>query len=490
MNGTSEQRVATISLGVLLLVALLARVPAVLFSEGYFFRDEQYQYIDPAWHLASGDSWWKPEDYMRGIRSWIYPGMLAALFRVATWFGLEDPIQIARFGRGFHAILSLIPVASLWLLLRWKGIPAKRWFLLFATCNFLAVFAGVRMNAPGCAAGFALAAIFLFQGPRLWPLLAGLCLGIAFTFRFQDAFFGPVLFLAGVATKRYRAIWLLSLGAAFVVVAQGLLDFHLYGRFLHSAFAYVEFNVFEGRNGDWGREPWWYYIAAPFVLLLAVPPFLGAVWRELWAGTKAFPVLMAACVVYLFLHSAPEHKSPRFVIPAILLLWTVYAWRLFDGVREERWQRFGHRWTFLSVHLVAWVAFTFYFWNRGPVDAALRLGQEPQLEEIWVVDGSQDSIGGHFHLQRRTIEVETMPRFRLKSTLEQVDWQSQQTPIHLMVAPEELEADRGRVRRRTEALDLEMLESDHYEIRLLGAYRDWPVIRKRNLRWCYRVTPK
>ena len=480
-SGDSGQ--PTISLGLLLLFALLIRVPAVLFSQGYEFLDEQYQYIDPAWHLATGQSWFEPHEYLRGIRSWVHPGLVAGMFRALLWVGIEDPLDLMRGVRAFHAIISLIPVVSLWLLLRWKGLPAKRWFLLFAAGNSLAVFAGVHANGPYCAAGLSIAAICLFQGPRLWPLLAGILLGIAFTMRFQDAFFGPVLFLAGVWTKRYRAIWLLCLGSALVVVWQGALDAQLFGRFLHSAIGYVEYNVLDGQSANWGSEPWWFY--APWVLglLLCVPPLMGVVWNHMRAGSRVFPVLLAAALVYFFLHSAPERKAPRFVVPAILLLWTVLAWRLFDRRENESWQVAGYRKLFTSVQLVALVIFSFYFFSRGPVEAALQLREDRGLTELWIVDGSDVSVGGHLYLDQERLQVVPMARHRLERMLDAVDWEQQVGPIHLMVAPSKSEEG-----QELTELELDAYADGRYEITPLGRFGDWPELRKRNRRWLYRVT--
>ncbi|PIE22395.1 MAG: hypothetical protein CSA62_12875 [Planctomycetota bacterium] len=480
-----DSQTATISLGLLLLFALLIRLPAVFFSQGYLFLDEQYQYIDPAWHLATGQSWYEPHEYIRGIRSWIYPGIMSGMFRALLWLGIEDPLQLMRGIRGFHALISLIPVASLWLLLRWKGLPAKRWFLLLAAGNSLAVFAGVHPNGPYCAAGLSIAAICLFQGPRLWPLLAGLLLGIAFTMRFQDAFFGPVLFLSGLIAKRYRAIWLLCLGSALVVVWQGVLDTHIYGRFLHSALGYVEYNFIEEQSSNWKTQPIYFYGLMTLGSLLFIPPLMGTVWQRMREGSRVFPVLLAAALAYLLLHSIPARKAPRFIVPAILLLWTVLSWRLFDRRQEESWQSAGHRKLFVSIQLVATVFLSLYFSYSGPINAALRLREEPELTELWVVDGSNVSVGGHLYLNKDRLKVTTMKRHRLARMLDIVDWGSLSHSIFVMLCPSKLEDGKPLAE-----LDLSKYEDERYQITELGNFGKWPEHRKRNRRWLYRITRK
>ena len=102
------------SLPFYLLLGLLLRLPAVLFAHGFEFADQQYQYIDPAWHLASGDDWLVTHEWVNGLRSWVYPGMLAPVFRAFAW--IEDPLARMAVVRGAHAIASLLPLVAFWLL--------------------------------------------------------------------------------------------------------------------------------------------------------------------------------------------------------------------------------------------------------------------------------------------------------------------------------------------------------------------------------------
>jgi hypothetical protein len=53
-----------ITLGKYLCFALLLRMPAVFFSRGYDSLDHQYQYVDPAYHLGLGGSWYLYHDYV------------------------------------------------------------------------------------------------------------------------------------------------------------------------------------------------------------------------------------------------------------------------------------------------------------------------------------------------------------------------------------------------------------------------------------------
>ncbi|MEO6593413.1 MAG: hypothetical protein ABIP94_01520 [Planctomycetota bacterium] len=112
-------------------LALLLRVPAVLCADGYDFVDQQFQYVDPAWHLATGQAWHRTWEFVSQIRSWVYLDLLAGIFRFCLAVGFEDPMHLMRAVRGVHAGTSLLPVWLFWLcIVRWHPVAAPRLPLL------------------------------------------------------------------------------------------------------------------------------------------------------------------------------------------------------------------------------------------------------------------------------------------------------------------------------------------------------------------------
>ena len=90
-----------ISLGHYLAVAFLLRLPAVFFSRGYDFLDHQFQYVDPAYHIAFDGSWYRYHDYVQGLRSWVYPGILAVIFKAVASVGITEPRAMMAATRSF-----------------------------------------------------------------------------------------------------------------------------------------------------------------------------------------------------------------------------------------------------------------------------------------------------------------------------------------------------------------------------------------------------
>ena len=455
-----------------LLFAFLVRLPAVIWSRGYAFSDHQFQYVDPAFHLAFGGSWWQPHDFTQGLRSWVYPGILAGVFEMVAGVGITEPRSMMVATRLVHALMSLIPVAAFWLLIvRWKGWSGQRPLLLFFAANALLVYCAVQPTGPTFAVGLSLAAIFLFQGPgSLWPFLSGLLLGLAFACRFQDAFFGPVLLAAGLIQRRWRACGFLALGSAITVLGQGIVDLLTWGSFLHSPFRYVAWNVFEGQAQRYGQQPFWFYAAFVALVLVLIPPFLRSGFRALSEGSGRLPLLAVAAFTYILLHNVMARKDIRFVLPAVILLLAVYASSLlFPRVAEGKSRRV-HRHVFVGLHVLALCFASVWYANRGPVEAALALhGFEDFQDRLVVVDGEDDKVGGYFYLGRQSLEVVKVRKRYLASWLRAA---KPDGPTYLLVVGGPLDGTEGWGRYRLEPV---------------GEYRDWPDTWPGARRFLYRA---
>jgi hypothetical protein len=134
-----------------LAIALLFRLPAVCFARGYEFLDQQFQYVDPAWHLATGADWYRPWEWHEGIRSILYPAALAGAFRAGRALGVPAPEALLAFARLAHALLALVPMAAVWLAItRWRSVPGQRQVLLWVASSFLVVYPPPGSRSPAC----------------------------------------------------------------------------------------------------------------------------------------------------------------------------------------------------------------------------------------------------------------------------------------------------------------------------------------------------
>ena len=384
------------SLSRYLLIGLVLRGPAVWFGNGFEFVDQQFQYVDPAWHLATGQAWHATWEWLDGIRSWVYPGLLAGVFRALQWVGCDEPLATMRAVRGVHAVVSLLPLWLFWLLVvRWRPLPAPRLpLLLFASSGLLV--GGVQPNGPALAATLCVTAGFALAGPTRFVALAGLCLGLAFCCRFQDALFGPPFLAVLLWQRRWSASAVFALACVPGIVLQGCVDLAHGAPFLAKPWRYVASNVGLGSAGKWQAQPFLFYLYAGVVpVLCLLPPMLRVAGQRLWAGAALLPAAFAGAVVHLVAHSFVARKALRFEYGALALLLAVVAVGL--PAAASRWARW-HSACLGILHGGLFVWTSFWFGNAGAVQAALWLREQPGFDgRVVVVGGDATAVGGAFY---------------------------------------------------------------------------------------------
>lgn len=386
------------SLSAYLAIALLLRLPAVLLADGFEFVDQQYQYVDPAWSLATGQVWHPTWEWHGSMRSHAYPLLLAQLFRLLVWLGCDEPLATLRWVRLVHAVFGLLPLWAFWcLVVRWRPLAQPRPALLLAgLCGLLV--ASVQPSGPSVSATLVATAGLLLAGPRhRHALAAGLCLGFAFCARFQDALFGPAFLLVLLFQRRGGAAVWFALGCLPGILAQGLVDHLTVGEFLATPWHYVYGNLVLGAAAKWRTQPFWYYWllgALPVVLLLPWPGLWQAGLQRVREGFAAAPAAMVGALWHLLVHSFVARKSMRFEYPAlVLLLLAIAAARVAPG-RAARW----HLGLLFVVQFGFWCYASLWFHNAGAVRLALWCRDQPDnTGTVLVVGGDATSLGGFYH---------------------------------------------------------------------------------------------
>ncbi len=400
------------SLPTFLLVCLLLRLPAVAFADGYEFLDQQYQYVDPAWHLATGQAWHQTWEWIDGMRSWVYPGVLAGIFRGLGACGLEEPMMLMRGVRAVHALVSLLPMWMFWLVVvRWRPLAQPRLpLLLFAGSGLLVM--GVQPSGPSLAGTLAVTAGLALVGPMRFCVLAGLCLGFAFCCRFQESLFGPGFFAVLLWQRRWRDS--VGFAAACVpgILLQGFVDLSTHGSFLATPWQYLQSNVTQGAASRWRTEPFLFYVYAGVVpLLVLVPLLLRVACTRLREGTVVLPAAVIGATGHLLAHSFIARKALRFEYAAFALLLAAVAVGVGRATsRAARW----HTGLMFAGHAGLWLWASLWFGNAGAVQTANWLRAHGAASEVIVVGrdaasrddakpadatsmGDATSLGGFFY---------------------------------------------------------------------------------------------
>ncbi len=384
---------APLALLPLLGFAFLMRVPAILWSRGYEFFDEQFQYLDPAYHLATGAPFLKTHEWVLGLRSWVYPWLLSCLLRAARACGIESAGAQLVFVRAALAVVSLLAVVGFHQLVT-RHLRGRRGtaVLLLATGNGILVYQSVHPNGPALSCILTIFAVGIFsRRGRARALAAGVALGLAFCCRPQDALFAIALFVAGLGQRRKGDT--LAFGVAFLALVgvQGLVDWATWGSFLHSPIAYFRFNL--RHMGEWGKPSPWLY--AGILILIAPALHVGAAW--LWQGARKFPWVAFAAFLPLAAHQILERKAPRFVTPSLVLV--IFLWAV--GVATTRNSR--RRWIRMALvfagafHVAFYGLAVFSYSNRHRIETASFLTRQDGNEGVIYCDLSTIDMGGAFY---------------------------------------------------------------------------------------------
>jgi hypothetical protein len=309
-------RQAAVALAALLLLGLAVRVFAFWTQTYVIFNDETFQYFEQGHRLAFGTGV-VPWEFVDGIRSWLLPGLIGGLMRLAGTVS-DDPLVYVRLVRFLCATLSLIVILVAFRQgERRDGLAGGIVSGGFCTIWFDLVYFAPAVLTEVLAAHLAILAIFLGQGPdqrtqRRLLLIGGL-FGLAACLRFQ---YGPGLLAAmlwqyRLSLRHWR--WLLLGGLAVVLPVGGLLDALTLGSPFQSIWLNLQRNSIDQVSSGMGVEPASYFLQYLAVTLYPLP-VLGTL---LILGVSRMPALAVAAAVTLLVHSLVPHKEVRFIYLAI-----------------------------------------------------------------------------------------------------------------------------------------------------------------------------
>jgi hypothetical protein len=359
------------------LLAIGLRVIPIIFVPSMVWGDEIFQASEQAHRLVYG-SGLVPWEFQLGMRSWLLPGVIAALMEFAR-IGGDGPDYYIPLIAGSFAALATAPVICSFLL-------GRRLFGLFGgwiagtvvAVAPEAVYFGARTLSETVAAHLLILALYILEpGYRVTSrrrlFSGGALLGLVFVLRIQLA---PALAVVAIWSSwhavRERVPALLA-GMAIVLAGAGILDTMTLGYPLASVWRNFVYNVYYDASSTFGVEAWHYYLrgelgvwgggAATLLLLAAL-------------GGRRMPLPLAAAVTILAVHSAIAHKEYRFIYPAVLLVMVltgiglaqVAAWGR-DWLRERGMP--GRTATIGPVAVVFswWCLLSFHVWTGAALTA-------------------------------------------------------------------------------------------------------------------------
>jgi phosphatidylinositol glycan class B len=319
--GTAHLERASLSLIGVLAVATALRAALAYHDHSVFWPDEIHQSLEQA-HRAAFGYGLVPWEFRDGARSWLFPGIIAGIWKVTAGVGVESSLTLVFLAR---LLMVSASIAAIWFAAQLAtqasgSIAGVAVAVIMATFPPSVVFSYRAMSETASAPFIALGAWFLFRRIKPAASLAGLAIALACLFRYQNLLFAVVFACGLLLQRRTRDAWMFCSAGVSVALLGGLVDWVTWGRPFHSLIAYVDFNLIIGGASDFGVEPFWYYARA---LWSSAGPSSLALLGCFAIGMVAEPILAAAVAVYVLAHCVLPHKELRFLVPSFPLFATV-----------------------------------------------------------------------------------------------------------------------------------------------------------------------
>jgi hypothetical protein len=323
-----ERSFLIIAVGISILAAL-PRLWAAWFDQGVFWPDEIFQSVEQAHRLVFGYGI-VPWEFVKGARSWVFPGMVAMVLKAGALLGLDSGQSLMYLIKTAMALLSLL---TLWMTMRLaRQLAGPRAALLagaFGGFFSISLLLSSRCLSEMATAPVLLGSYMLTRGDgRSRQLLAGTLSGLAICMRYQSGVVACGLLAILVSEKRYRAaVWFAS-GASVVGILGGMLDWFTWGKPFSALKMYLYFNL-KKSGAKFGVYPFTYYFTVAWTA--AGPAVLAIASGLLWSVRLA-PRLFLVSVGYVLLHCVIPHKEWRFLMPVMPMVFALAGAGLADAL--------------------------------------------------------------------------------------------------------------------------------------------------------------
>jgi GPI mannosyltransferase 3 len=345
-------------------IAISARFTASLpFAQ--LHNDEIGQYMEQAHRLVFGYGI-TPWEYRVEMRSWLMPALLSGPMAIGNGLA-PDSMAYLIAPRLLMACCSLSILWAGWRLGRAIS-PDHGWMAMsVAAIWFEFIQFGARtLTEPLATAAILPAAAILLVGDasRRQIVVAGALLALGCIFRFH---YGPavvVLALAGL-WGRWDRFLPLAMGGLAMAALSSVVDLAMGQMPFQWIITNVQYNIVHDVASEFGVTPFYGYLTNQmaewgwsFIPIVALSVL----------GIRHYPVLFAAAIVNLLLHSLIGHKEYRFIFLTSTILILLAALASVD--LAKRWMPKGPQWV-LYLALPFWLV------------ASVSLGGTDHRRTIW-----------------------------------------------------------------------------------------------------------
>ncbi len=300
---------------------------AVIFSAGYYNRDEQTQVLQIVGvKLGMFGSQYLDYQHLSAIRTWFHPTLYIWCAKLYLLFFPLNPFHLATL---FRLASSLLGITSLWYLYKsfkntFKTEAETNTFFFFLATMWFLPFLHARTANENLTTSFFIFGLYsLTKNENIkFAIFAGIFFALSFITRFQMCVMIATTVLWFLIFNKYswKNFAVLVSSFALVLGLSTLIDTWFYGHFTFTPYNYFKVNIIEKYVAQFGTSHWYEYIREGFksgfppLSLVFITAFI-----ILWIK---FPKSLLTWVTLPFfvVHSLIGHKELRFIFPIIFFL--------------------------------------------------------------------------------------------------------------------------------------------------------------------------
>lgn len=392
---------------IIMMVAVISRLLAAIFSRGFGMHDDHFLVIEvaQAWVdgiIVPGQQQGAGQELIPDGHSLFYMGLHFLLFKFLAIIHITDPQFKMLIVRVIHAAAS---VYSVWLTFKItqhlsSQKDAALAAILMASLWFFPMLS-VRNLVETFCIPFALAGSWYLliaekkRQPLSFYLLAGFILGLSISVRFQLIVFVGGVGLVLLIQRKWLASIMFAFGALFsILLLQGVVDYYIWGYPFAEFIEYVKYNMQAAY--DYITGPWYNYL-----LLLAgifIPPVSLMLLFGFFHSWKKQLIIFLPAFLFLAFHSFFPNKQERFIFPIIpfVIIAGVIGWNSFVQV-SKYWMKhqvlLRNAWIFFWImNFVLLVPVSLAYSKRSRVEAMAYLAKYKGIKVILGEDTNRNSV--------------------------------------------------------------------------------------------------
>lgn len=371
-----QNKTTSSKLYVFFVIQLLLIIATAWVSIGYYHEDEHFQIIEfLSYKLGFGLADDLPWEYRAQLRPWFQISFYYVIYKMLTFLNINDHFHIMFIFRLISGIVGWFSLLYLTKsIVKWDNISLQFIQNILITLTGFIPIILVRTSGESLAISFFLIGLSIilsklkldektdditFSWWRL--LLAGICFGMAFEFKFQSAVLtlGFLLWLLFISKRKISEFLIISIGGLLVLVLAAFIDRWGYDEWSFPAWNYFQFNLLSENKNQYGDpHPFFGYLyisianlALPMVIVYMIAMFF------MWFRNKKH-VFTWISLLYFVIHCIIENKQLRFLFPLAIMA-PFFIIPAFYPLKENAKNYIIKIWNFRKSKFMKFV----YFWN-------------------------------------------------------------------------------------------------------------------------------